>query len=95
MQIRAEFESNKYEFPVRLGLIRLNEARDVTNPRALAEILQKAEEYLAERRHPDPYIRMFSLVFVCCVLILITSSERPWRNNMVGIFFFNIFSACH
>ena len=29
------------------------------NPRALAEILQKAEERLAEIRHPDPYIRKF------------------------------------
>ncbi|KAG6373841.1 NDUFB9, NADH-ubiquinone oxidoreductase [Boletus reticuloceps] len=40
MMIRAEFERN----------------RDVHNPRALAEILQKAEADLAAKQHPDPYI---------------------------------------
>ncbi|KAJ3569094.1 hypothetical protein NP233_g5281 [Leucocoprinus birnbaumii] len=38
--IRAEFEKN----------------RDVSDPRALAEILEKAERELVRRRHPDPYI---------------------------------------
>ncbi|GBE79881.1 hypothetical protein BKA93DRAFT_913552 [Sparassis latifolia] len=39
MGIRAEFESN----------------RDVHDPRALADILVKAEADLATRAHPDPY----------------------------------------
>ncbi|KAH9055593.1 NDUFB9, NADH-ubiquinone oxidoreductase [Lactarius vividus] len=38
--VRAEFERN----------------RDVHDPRALAAILEKAEEELARKRHPDPYI---------------------------------------
>ena len=32
-------------------------ASDVHDPRALAEILQKAEVDLAAKQHPDPYIR--------------------------------------
>ncbi|KAF8735432.1 hypothetical protein AX14_002023 [Amanita brunnescens Koide BX004] len=40
LQIRAEFERN----------------RDVHDPRALAAIFAKAEAYLAEIKHPDPYI---------------------------------------
>ncbi|KAJ6538472.1 hypothetical protein DFH09DRAFT_77359 [Mycena vulgaris] len=40
MQIRAEFEYN----------------RNVTDPRALAKILEKAEAELAYWKHPDPYI---------------------------------------
>ena len=33
--------------------------RNVHDPRALAAILEKAEEELARKRHPDPYIRAF------------------------------------
>ncbi|KAG2135733.1 NDUFB9, NADH-ubiquinone oxidoreductase [Suillus bovinus] len=40
MMIRAEFERN----------------RDVTEPRALSQILEKAEARLASKLHPDPYI---------------------------------------
>ncbi|KAF9651770.1 hypothetical protein BDM02DRAFT_3154152 [Thelephora ganbajun] len=40
MNVRAEFERN----------------RNVHDPRALAVILEKAEAYLAEHRHPDRYI---------------------------------------
>ena len=32
--------------------------RNVHDPRALAVILEKAEEELARNRHPDPYIRL-------------------------------------
>lgn len=32
---------------------------DVTEPRALAQILEKAEASLASKLHPDPYIREF------------------------------------
>ncbi|KAI9434444.1 hypothetical protein H4582DRAFT_1977568 [Lactarius indigo] len=42
--VRAEFERN----------------RNVHDPRALAAILEKAEEELARKRHPDPYIRASS-----------------------------------
>ncbi|KAI0290073.1 hypothetical protein B0F90DRAFT_1756523 [Multifurca ochricompacta] len=38
--VRAEFERN----------------RNVHDPRALATILEKAEEELACKRHPDPYV---------------------------------------
>ncbi|KAH8985430.1 hypothetical protein EDB86DRAFT_2810223 [Lactarius hatsudake] len=44
--VRAEFERN----------------RNVHDPRALAVILEKAEEELARKRHPDPYIRASSSV---------------------------------
>ncbi|KIM46444.1 hypothetical protein M413DRAFT_24170 [Hebeloma cylindrosporum] len=40
IQIRAEFESN----------------RNVYDPRALAQILERAEARLAEMKHPDPVI---------------------------------------
>src|SRR6267142_5984252 len=33
--------------------------RNVHDPRALAAILEKAEEKLARKRHPDPYIRVY------------------------------------
>ena len=33
--------------------------RNVSDPRALAAILEKAEAELAARRHPDPYIREY------------------------------------
>ncbi|OCH86229.1 hypothetical protein OBBRIDRAFT_691823, partial [Obba rivulosa] len=39
LAIRAEFDRN----------------RNIRDPRALAQIFEKAEAYLAERRHPDPY----------------------------------------
>ncbi|KAL4399343.1 mitochondrial respiratory chain complex I protein [Malassezia pachydermatis] len=39
VRIRAEFEVN----------------RNVRNPRELANILNRAEEQLASRQHPDPY----------------------------------------
>ncbi|KAG8968113.1 hypothetical protein FRC03_008673 [Tulasnella sp. 419] len=40
IEIRAEFERN----------------RDIKDPRAVAEILAKAEARLAKQEHPDPYI---------------------------------------
>ena len=36
---------------------------DVHDPRALADILQKAEAQLAAKQHPDPYIRESHLRF--------------------------------
>ena len=41
-------------------LILLRAERNVHDPRALAVILEKAEEELARKRHPDPYIRASS-----------------------------------
>jgi hypothetical protein len=58
--------------------------RHVTNPRALAEILQNAEQYLAETRHPDPYICMYSLGLLAVNSHGTTSTECPWRDKMVS-----------
>lgn len=44
-RIRAEFEHNRH----------------VKNPRELAAILNKAEEQLASRKHPDPYKRTYRI----------------------------------
>jgi hypothetical protein len=33
--------------------------RNVHDPRALAAVLEKAEEELARKRHPDPYVRAY------------------------------------
>ncbi|WFD31884.1 hypothetical protein MSPP1_002924 [Malassezia sp. CBS 17886] len=49
-RIRAEFESHRHE----------------KNPRALATILNHAEEMLAHRKHPDPYKRVFPRVRAVC-----------------------------
>ena len=57
--VRAEFERNRCVFHF-LPLYRCcsnDTCRNVHDPRALAVILQKAEEDLARNRHPDPYIR--------------------------------------
>lgn len=61
--------------------------RDVTNPRALAEILQKAEERLADMKHPDPYIRKFlGVAFNVPWLIREISTECPRWHEMVRFF---------
>jgi hypothetical protein len=61
IQIRAEFERNRcvfnfaqypYDSDERCDLI-----SNVHDPRALAVLLEKAEEELAHMKHPDPYIR--------------------------------------
>ncbi|OJA07662.1 hypothetical protein AZE42_09569 [Rhizopogon vesiculosus] len=46
MMIRAEFERNRCVW----------HTSDVTEPRALAQIFEKAEASLASKLHPDPYI---------------------------------------
>lgn len=51
-----------YHHPSSLFL-RISTQRDVHDPRALAVILEKAEEELARKRHPDPYIRAFLKTF--------------------------------
>ena len=67
--VRAEFERNRYVFiqpchhPSSL-LLRISTQRNVHDPRALAAILEKAEEELARKRHPDPYIRAFLKMFL-------------------------------
>lgn len=70
--VRAEFERNRYvDIAIHIGrsakLILLSLShnplfftqRNVHDPRALAAILEKAEEDLARKRHPDPYVRAF------------------------------------
>lgn len=63
--VRAEFERNRYARAHALfcsypGVNPLCVDRNVHDPRALAVILEKAEEELARKRHPDPYIRASS-----------------------------------
>jgi NADH dehydrogenase (ubiquinone) 1 beta subcomplex subunit 9 len=60
--VRAEFERNRCvlascSYPRTSLSILLGMERNVHDPRALAVILEKAEEELARKRHPDPYIR--------------------------------------
>ena len=57
--VRAEFERNRCVFHFLLPYLCCSNdlCRNVHDPRALAVILQKAEEDLARNRHPDPYIR--------------------------------------
>jgi NADH dehydrogenase (ubiquinone) 1 beta subcomplex subunit 9 len=60
MTVRADFERNRFAPPTmdETGFLILTTlGRNVHDPRALATILQKAEAYLAEHRHPDRYIR--------------------------------------
>jgi NADH dehydrogenase (ubiquinone) 1 beta subcomplex subunit 9 len=45
MEIRRRFEKNK----------------DISDPRILNQLIEKAEEELHTNRHPDPYIRMSPL----------------------------------
>jgi len=52
-----------YHHPPSLFL-RIPTQRNVHDPRALASILEKAEEELARKRHPDPYIRAFLKTFL-------------------------------
>lgn len=67
--VRAEFERNRYVLSnVPLSVLpfseRVSTQRNVHDPRALAVILEKAEEELARKRHPDPYIRAFLKTFL-------------------------------
>lgn len=43
---------------------------NVHDPRALTEILEKAEADLAARAHPDPYRRMHTYIFYACLLLI-------------------------
>jgi hypothetical protein len=62
LAIRAEFERNRYALRFNLASNTWNPVlrRNIHDPRALAVILEKAENYLAERKHPDPYIRQYT-----------------------------------
>ena len=62
--VRAEFERNRYvssniTSQTSPPYLKIHSQRNVHDPRALAVILEKAEEELARKRHPDPYIRAF------------------------------------
>lgn len=52
-----------YHHPASLFL-RIPAQSNVHDPRALAVILERAEEELARKRHPDPYIRAFLKTFL-------------------------------
>ena len=62
--------------------------RNVHDPRALAVILEKAEEELARKRHPDPYIRTSHpshAVDRLCDASLKTRSNVPWWFEVVRL----------
>lgn len=62
IQIRAEFERNRlarHLLSMRPGS---SPHRNVHDPRALAQILEKAEADLQKNKHPDPYICELSYV---------------------------------
>ena len=60
--------------------------RNVYDPRALAQILERAEAYLAEIKHPDPVIRKSYDFAVVAQTQLGTSTDRTRRHEMVGFF---------
>jgi hypothetical protein len=78
-----------YHHPSSLCL-RIPYQRDVHDPRALAAILEKAEEELARKRHPDPYIRAFLKTFLThhtSAHIYDDRSNVPWRYKVVRLSF--------
>lgn len=65
--------------------------RNVTDPRALAAIFEKAEARLKDHQHPDPYVRKSTHVYPCqssckthslLLLLRVTSSTFPWWNQI-------------
>lgn len=90
MLIRAEFEKNRYcrefEPPSVRTILMMHICSDVTDPRALAEILERAERDLVARRHPDPYIGQFNIPSPRYTPLIPThSSFLPWWYKMVCI----------
>jgi hypothetical protein len=81
-----------YHHPSSLFL-RIPTQRNVHDPRALAVILEKAEEELARKRHPDPYIRAFLKTFLTPHASAhlyddtYDRSDVPWRYKMVRLSF--------
>jgi hypothetical protein len=60
----------------------------VHDPRALAAILEQAEEKLARKRHPDPYIRVYLRLRLAPHLFDILTYNRsnvPWWLEMVRL----------
>ena len=51
--------------------------RNVHDPRALAEILEKAEAHLANMKHPDPYIGEFMMYLYVAKL-----NTRPFQHPL-------------
>jgi hypothetical protein len=57
---------------------------DVTEPRALAQILEKAEACLASKLHPDPYIRESPRFrHITSKKVIFHSSFHARRNKVV------------
>jgi hypothetical protein len=81
-----------YQYPSSLFL-RVPTQRNVHDPRALAVILEKAEEELARKRHPDPYIRAFLKTFLtphASAHLCDHTYDRcnvPWRYKVVRLSF--------
>jgi len=63
--------------------LKISARRNVHDPRALATILEKAEEELARKRHPDPYIRAFLKTFVMLMLQLIYTTTSTYDRSNV------------
>lgn len=59
--------------------------RDVHDPRALAQIFDKAEAALADRKHPDPYRREYSAcsVLLWCLTNTLSSARGPRWHEVV------------
>lgn len=63
--------------------------RNVKDPRALAEIFAKAEAQLADKLHPDPYIRAFlhAITYTSRAHDLLSNSrDDGWWHKMVSLF---------
>lgn len=60
-----------------LNVLTTSHPRNVHDPRALAEILEKAEAHLANIKHPDPYIREFMMCFYVTKL-----NARPFQHPL-------------
>jgi hypothetical protein len=84
-----------YHHPSSLFL-RISTQRNVHDPRALAAILEKAEEELARKRHPDPYRRAFlkmsltlmpQLTYTMTLTSAYDRSNVPWRYKVVRLVF--------
>ena len=66
LEIRAEFEKNRSVLLYSISRCNNNYdhiyfRRNISDPRALAEVFEKAEAELASKKHPDPYIRKLIL----------------------------------
>lgn len=84
--IREEPVLSRIRTPSVRTILMMHICSDVTDPRALAEILERAERDLVARRHPDPYIGQFNIPSPRYTPLIPThSSFLPWWYKMVCI----------